>query len=334
VEESEEDAAAPFRALSASAAAAASASASASPGGGRLSSTTSSIDGDESTELVSHDLGDEAEGAQQRSDGTTGGSGDGGSGSKPPVAGLIVLDPAPPAEGEMRVTLMRLGGSGHGNIELNVLCDARVSQLLSRVFERELAERQRVRVFFRGRVLREDEALEDAGVTDGCVLHTHFLPPLAGDAPPGDAEAPRGEVLMDSSSGFSDSDGNAFPALAGYSPAQIEQLRQAQAQMDLELQMAAAHGGPYAVREGSTGELILGFFIGFILGWLSILWLYSPSLSRKQRLGILLGLTLNLIMLIANWLDPPQQQGTGGSADQVPSPVVDPKDGAEGVIDS
>jgi hypothetical protein len=312
-------------------------------GGGNLS-TTSSIDGDESTELVSHE--DDEEGQQQH------GSSSGSTRKTGTVAGLVVLDEDPPSEGEIVVTLMRLGGSGLGNIQLNVPLDWQVKQLVARVYERELAERKRVRIFFSGRMLQNEEQLGAAGVADGCVLHSHLLPPLEGDEGAGDGAAagahgdgeqehgsgePRGEVLLDGGGGS-----EYHSALAGYSPAQLELMRQAQMQMDLEMQMIQAAGAGGA-REGSNGELLLGFAIGFILGWLSILWLYSPSLSRKQRLGIMLGLTLNLVMLLLNGLDPAQQQqqqqqaqqsSDGSSSGDPPPAHVDPREGAEGVINS
>ena len=74
-----------------------------------------------------------------------------------------------------------------------------------------------------------------------------------------------------------------------------------------------------------------GFFLGLVLGFLSILWLYSPSLSRKQRLGILLGLVANLLMTLSNWMDPEVKDVGQAEAGDVPVPVITPREGAEGV---
>jgi len=171
-----------------------------------------------------------------------------------------------------------------------------VAQLAARAYEREQREeRMRARLLFMGRMLRDDETLGAAGVTSGCVLHAHLtaMAPEGGEAAAvlvgdgGSAAPADGEVLMDGEGGASGLEG-----IPGYTAAQLQQMRLVQLQYE-----AAMHGGggPPA---GTNAEFLLSFFLGFVLGFLSIIWLYSPSLSRKQRLGILLGLLVNLLMVL------------------------------------
>ena len=50
-------------------------------------------------------------------------------------------------------------------------------------------------------------------------------------------------------------------------------------------------------REGTWGQFCLGFILGFILGIIMVFWLFDRNmLPRRQRLGILLGMSLNLVL--------------------------------------
>jgi hypothetical protein len=134
-----------------------------------------------------------------------------------------------------------------------------------------------------------------------------------------------GEVLMDGEGGASGLEG-----IPGYTAAQLQQMRLVQLQFE-----AAMHGGggPPA---GTDAEFLLGFFLGFVLGFLSIIWLYSPSLSRKQRLGILLGLLVNGLLALQNWMEPQRTtqtegDGTADGGAVTPPMITDPRDGAQGI---
>ena len=187
-----------------------------------------------------------------------------------------------------------------------------MTQLTARAYEREQREeRLRVRLLFMGRMLRDDETLGAAGVTSGCVLHAHLtaMAPEGGEAAAvlvgdgGSAAPADGEALMDGEGGAGGLEG--IPG--NYTAAQLQQMRMVQLQYEAAMH---ADGGPPA---GTNSDFLLGFFLGFVLGFLSIIWLYSPSLSRKQRLGILLGLLVNgLMALTSNWMEPQRTAQTEG----------------------
>lgn len=254
-----------------------------------------------------------------------------GEGETATVAGLIVLDARAPGPGEATITLMRLGGTGLGNVQLNVPLNWRVGQLLQRVYAREINEEHaRVRVVFMGRMLANDEALGAAGVAHGCILHTHVM---AGMGPPDSMQqqnqqqnqppqliddqgnpVPQGEVLI------ADEDAAAIAAAEGlypgqYTPAQLALMRRAQLEHAQE-----QHHNSFAPREGTTGDFVLGFLLGLILGAIAVIWLYSPTLTRKQRLGIMMGLLFNIGMMLWNSLHPDKTDGALDGTGVIPDP--------------
>lgn len=48
--------------------------------------------------------------------------------------------------------------------------------------------------------------------------------------------------------------------------------------------------------EGSIGHFCLGFILGFLLGIIMVFWLWERRLPRRQKMGILVGMSLNLIL--------------------------------------
>ena len=49
-------------------------------------------------------------------------------------------------------------------------------------------------------------------------------------------------------------------------------------------------------REGTWGQFCLGFVLGFLLGIIMVFWLFERNLPRRQKMGILLGMSVNLTL--------------------------------------
>ena len=47
---------------------------------------------------------------------------------------------------------------------------------------------------------------------------------------------------------------------------------------------------------GSDRDFLWGFLLGFFVGFLMLVWVWMPSVSHKQKLGILTGISLQLAM--------------------------------------
>ena len=65
-----------------------------------------------------------------------------------------------------------------------------------------------------------------------------------------------------------------------------------------------------AAREGDSSDMALGFLFGSFLGPIMLLFVCGPSLPRKQKAGILLGISCNLMMAQRQYVQ--QQQGDTG----------------------
>ena len=56
-------------------------------------------------------------------------------------------------------------------------------------------------------------------------------------------------------------------------------------------------GGTSNNRNGEGDrQFLVGFILGFLIGMISIVWLWSPSISQRQKLGILCGISFNKMM--------------------------------------
>ena len=249
-------------------------------------SARSSITGDESTALVDP--------RQTTSDQTNETSSS--SSSSAGTAGLVILDHDPPGPDEITVTLMKLGGNGLGNIQLNIPNVCTVAGLIRRVYSNELREGKRVRLVSMGRMLKDDEVLASVGVRSGQILHVllttppppddgtstlngadsstmPIAPPVANGMPP----------LMQGPAYFDDYPGNAQL----YSDRQLAMMQQAQLSEEARY---------HQQRLGTNTDFVIGVMLGFILGFVSLICLVNVASSRKQRLGILVGVALNILL--------------------------------------
>jgi hypothetical protein len=200
------------------------------------------------------------------------------------TAGLVILDAQPPQPGEITVTLMRLGGSGIGNVRLNVQLDMSVGAVASRVYAFDISEGMRVRLIYMGRMLQDNETIRSIGVTHGQLIHA--LVKKADASLPGNLPVaqPVGEQLIGGEAEGVMMSVDGYPGnLQHFSPAELQQMRVAQEQ----------HDNRFVVREGTSVDFLVGFLIGFLLGIISLICLVNSTYSRRQRLGIIVGVALN-----------------------------------------
>eukprot|EP00474_Spongospora_subterranea_P008959 CRZ09417.1 hypothetical protein [Spongospora subterranea] len=71
----------------------------------------------------------------------------------------------------------------------------------------------------------------------------------------------------------------------------------------------------HPVREGDHQDFIWGFIFGACLGYISIIWLWQPSVSRRHKLGIVTGILVFLVIGSSRQSNPssstPLEQGNG-----------------------
>jgi hypothetical protein len=66
--------------------------------------------------------------------------------------------------------------------------------------------------------------------------------------------------------------------------------------------------GPWS-RGNGVGGFMFGFLLGGVLGIWSVIWLWQRGVPRSQKLGVLLGLILNLVYNSWGYTDPTQTDG-------------------------
>jgi len=61
-------------------------------------------------------------------------------------------------------------------------------------------------------------------------------------------------------------------------------------------------------RQGTGADAIIGFLLGFFLGFISCLWLLSRSTPRRQKMGIVAGICANILV---GWMYQPERKSSG-----------------------
>lgn len=336
----------------------------------RQDSAQSSINGDETTSLVGgiHTTSDDTSLNHDDPDDSNNDNTDHTSSTSTSsttattnVGGLISLDSDPPGPGEITLTLMKLGGTGLGNIRLNVLQTSLVREVIERVYHEDLNSGKRVRLISMGRMLQDNEPLNLIGIQHDQILHV-----LITDAPPppaADEDGPPPLIGADQPYAIPIQDGNFFSAdgypgnAQFYSPEQIASMRQAQMQEMARYQRQGTNSEFVIVRTTHThkhntkhttadrvheltlrrcvyADIVLcfsvccalcatkGVLLGTFLGVISFIWFINPSVSRKQRLGILVGVAINFIISIRNV----EREAAAEQGDSSSSTTTEPTD--------
>lgn len=167
---------------------------------------------------------------------------------------------------------------GQPNRTLRASPEWTVLQLKEKYFLAECVEGKTVRLILRGKLLRDDDTLEASGLGEGSFVHCAVT-------------RGRGLVVNDPQS----ENHQAMGAPGG--------LREFD---DAQVPRWLLHGqGP---RQGTNGDFMLGFVMGFFLGILTLIWVWQRSVPRRQKVGILLGMSCNFLFSIMT-SNPEQAQG-------------------------
>jgi len=176
-------------------------------------------------------------------------------------------------EGQFRVNILSVGKPD----KTPTSCDPKwtVKQLKTHAFPTETSEGKNVRFIFLGREILDGQILEDCGIVNESFVHCSISAPKPPQSQtPEEAATPNANVDLEA--GLSD----------------IEREQQLQGVMwrrQASINMEAA-----GLNNGTTMDLVLGFLLGLFLGIVTLLWVWTGRPSRKQRIGIFMGIMLNL----------------------------------------
>ncbi|CEO99552.1 Ubiquitin-like domain-containing protein [Plasmodiophora brassicae] len=152
-----------------------------------------------------------------------------------------------------------------------------VAQLKAMAFPEESAT-HRVRFIHCGKLLdNDDEVLERCGLDRSPFLHVAISNKAAGGPAPVETT-----TVVDDDETMEEADRRLAILLSERDDAVIE--------MD--------EYDPHMLvsREGDHSDFIWGFIFGSCLGYISVIWLWQPNVPRRQKLGILSGILVFLLM--------------------------------------
>ena len=191
--------------------------------------------------------------------------------------------PEPPATDVLRVSVRCIDNS---TVDLHVPPASSVRQLKTAFAEASGGEQAEgeLRVIFNGRVLGDGEALEAAGVKDGCCVHV--TPGRGGAAPP-----------VEESEGL---DPAAELAALQAVHARLEQLAERARRAERSGRRRLVDGNDELLgsdREsplGDNADFWLGIVLGLLLGFMAIICIQHPQVSPRLRMGIVIGSLMNM----------------------------------------
>lgn len=144
-----------------------------------------------------------------------------------------------------------------------MLLDWTIKELKERIFPEDVKAGKSIRLIFQGKMLCDENTLEESGVIAGSFIHCSITEPReVVDDPEDEARNSHGALHRD--------------------------LEDAQ----IPPWLLQAH----FARQGTNGDFVLGFIMGFFLGVLTLIWVWQRAVPRRQKLGIMLGFGCNLLV--------------------------------------
>ncbi|MES1909264.1 MAG: hypothetical protein MHM6MM_002034 [Cercozoa sp. M6MM] len=189
-----------------------------------------------------------------------------------------------PSEVEVRVLRPQ-----HDEMSAKFPASASVAEVREHFFAAELSQRRRVRLIRQGRVLPDSDVLRDmcisstsndenVNITNKMSVTLHASVGAPGSLQQQQQQEPTQPQPADDDE--TDQDEQVARRLA--------------AQLDMEAQTVLTASPEH---EPSSAALVAcGFAIGFALGIFGLIWVWAPSVPRKQKIGILLGVIARGVM--------------------------------------
>jgi len=141
-----------------------------------------------------------------------------------------------------------------------------------RVFSEQFEAGKNIRIIYSGRILNDVESLTMIGVKSNSFMHVAINDRVA----PNPASAPEAE-------NNSERDGDEQAGVAN--DPELAQFQEA----DFVIS-----------NEGTMGDFVMGFALGAIIGMMMLLWVWQPRISRKQKVGILMGVLAHYFLANMN----------------------------------
>lgn len=178
-------------------------------------------------------------------------------------------------EGEISIRLCQVGKE---NRMVKVNPSWTVEQFVQRLFESEFNSGFSVRVIYKGKLLQNSSTLESAGIEALQAIHVsiskHAGLRSAQNANDGDEEQNNDErVAID--------------------PRILEELRE----MERIAESQYEFNEDGRSQSSNIGEYVLGFTLGYIIGFFMLIWVWQPGVRRRIKAGILLGVTMRLLFV-------------------------------------
>mmetsp|Transcript_18387 Transcript_18387/g.34713 ORF Transcript_18387/g.34713 Transcript_18387/m.34713 type:complete len:227 (-) Transcript_18387:178-858(-) len=170
---------------------------------------------------------------------------------------------------------------GKGRHQVRASLAWTVAQFKRAHFRDEVKANKNVRLIFQGKLLHDENTLEEVGLVDKAFMHCsvcEFNPAVVNDPQDENHNANHNALHRD--------------------------LEDAQIPPWLLQEFT---------RQGTNGDFILGFIMGFFLGVLTLIWVWQRAVPRRQKLGIMLGFGCNLVLSFVQVANQQHDHQTNGS---------------------
>lgn len=162
------------------------------------------------------------------------------------------------ASGDIKLNLCVVGVNGNKTVETNLSWTIR--RLKEHAFPDEYAQSKNIRFIFQGKLMMDENLLSHYGLQDQSFIHVSIT-----------------EMRPQ--------------------PSPAENIEQNEAENDVRIPVWMMEERQISHNQlGTSGDFLLGFLMGFVLGVLSLIWIWQRNVPRKQRLGIFLGFGCNLML--------------------------------------
>lgn len=189
--------------------------------------------------------------------------------SLPQLQSASIPTPEPLSERQMEPGSICICQVGQARRTITVEFDWTIQQLKEHAYKEALSEDKCVRFIFRGKMLASTRTLEDCSVITGSFLHV-----MISD------HVPAHEQVAQEQNASGDPD---------VQIAEDAALAQILGRVNRD-----GDDDDDEIREGTNAEILWGFTLGIIMGEIMFIWVFQRTVSRRQRIGIVLGIVVHM----------------------------------------